>query len=151
MAGFAVYIADKNFAIGEDYNVVDDSVISYYDFVKYLALLLGRKIRDVPFLRQWMLKIIAQFAAKVWLFLETRLKVPRVRILEVGSATYMSSSYWISNKKSKDVGYVYRYPDIREGMLDTIDWFRWVGWLDKSHKPKSVLQDNMETSDKSDK
>ncbi len=82
-------------------------------------------------------------AAKAWLKLEQTVKVPRVRVFEVGSATYMSSSYWISNKKSKETGYTYRYPDMREGMRDTIDWFRQVGWLDMSYNPKGIWQENV--------
>ena len=82
-------------------------------------------------------------AAKTWLKLEQTLNVSRVRVFEVGSATYVSSSYWISNKKSKEAGYIYRYPDVREGMRDTIDWFRRVGWLDKAYNPRGVWHENM--------
>jgi len=143
MAGFALYIADKDFALGEDYNVVDDSIISYYDFIKYIALLLGRRIYDVPFLKQWMLRPVMQLTAGIWLQLELKYHVKRVRVLEIGSATYMSSSYWISNKKSKETGYKYRYPDVHEGLRDTIDWFRCVGWLDKKYNPQAIWQENM--------
>jgi nucleoside-diphosphate-sugar epimerase len=143
MAGFAHFIAGKDFALGEDYNVVDDSIISYYEFMHYLALLLGRKMRDLPLLTQEFMQPLAVFAAKTWLFLERNFKVPRVRVFEIGSATYMSSSYWLSNKKSKDAGYAYRYPDVREGMRDTVAWFRRVGWLAKSYSPKAIWQENL--------
>ncbi len=141
MAGFAFFIADKDFAVGEDYNVVDDSVVSYYEFMHYLALMLGRKMRDLPLVKMKMLRPAMLLAAGAWLELEQRFGVPRVRILEVGSATYMSSSYWASNKKSKDAGYAYRYPDVREGLRDTIEWFRRVGWLDGSYRPKGAWKD----------
>ncbi len=143
MARFAMYIADKDFTLGEDYNVVDDSIISYYDFIKYIALLLGRRIHDVPLLRQTGLRPVMQLAARIWLQLELKFHVPRVRVFEVGSATYMASSYWISNKKSKETGFKYRYPDVREGLRDTIDWFRCVGWLDKKYNPQGIWQENM--------
>lgn len=35
------------------------------------------------------------------------------RAFEPSSAVYVSSSYWISNKKSKETGFRYRYPDVR--------------------------------------
>lgn len=143
IAGFAIFIADKDFGLGEDYNVVDDSIISYHEFIHYIALLLGRRIRDVPVVRQTMLRPAALAAAKTWLYLEKNFNVPRVRILEVGSATYMASSYWVSNRKSKDTGFTYQYPDVKEGLRDTIEWFRWAGWLDPDYSPKATWQENL--------
>ncbi|MBI9074686.1 MAG: NAD(P)-dependent oxidoreductase [Desulfatibacillum sp.] len=142
MAGLAVHVAEKDFALGEDYNVVDESVISYHEFLHYLALLLGRRLWDIPLVRQRYLKNLAVVAAHTWLFLEQRFQAPRVRVFEVGSATYMASSYWISNKKSKDAGYVYQHPDVKEGMRTTIEWFRRMGWLQSDYNPKGVCQDN---------
>lgn len=144
MAGFAVYIADKDFAVGEDYDIVDDSVISYDEFMRYLALLVGRRMGTVPIIRQTWLRPFMIWSASLWYKLEQKLGIPRVRVFEVGSATYMSSSYWISNKKSKESGFIYRYPDVREGMRDTIDWFRRMGWLDKKYNPQAIWQNNME-------
>ena len=144
MVGFAYYISDKDFALGEDYNVVDDSIISYHEFLHYIALLLGRKLSDIPFIKQKWLRLPMIALAKTWVELERRFGVPRIRVFEASSATYMASSYWISNKKSKDAGYTYRYPDVREGLRDTIDWFRKVGWLDKSYRPKGAWKEYMD-------
>lgn len=143
MVNFAEFIANQEFALGEDYNVVDDSIISYSEFMKYIALLLGRRMPEAPLLNLALLRPFMIFAAKAWLTLEKKYKIPRVRVFEVGSATYMSSSYWISNKKTKETGFVYRYPDVREGLRDTIDWFRRVGWLDKSYNPKGIWMESM--------
>jgi nucleoside-diphosphate-sugar epimerase len=141
IAGFPVFIADNDATIGEDYNVVDDSVISYYDFINYIALLLGRRMGTLPVISMQTLRPVMIFAANTWQTLEEKFKVPRVRVFEAASATYMSSSYWISNKKTKDAGYRYRYPDVREGLRDLIDWFRCVGWLDKSYRPEAAWKE----------
>ena len=141
IAGFALFCADKESTLGEDYNVVDDSIISYYEFIHYLALLLGRRIRDLPFLNLQRAQPIMVRASVLWCRLEEKFNVPRIRVFEPGSATYISSSYWISNRKSKEAGYVYRYPDVLEGMRDTVDWFRRVGWLDPSYSPKGAWKD----------
>ena len=53
----------------------------------------------------------------------------RPQMLEIQSATYMASSYWLSNRKSQETGFEYLYPDVREGMKDTITWMRQKGWL----------------------
>jgi len=142
-AGFGVFAAQNAATLGEDYNVVDDSIISYHEFLHYIALLTGRRMRDLPIVRQTWLRLIALFAANVWLVLEERFGVSRVRILEKGSATYMSSSYRISNAKSKRVGYVYKYPDVKKGLQETVDWFQRMGWLDSTYKPKSIWQENL--------
>lgn len=141
MAGFACFIAEQGQGLGEDYNVVDDSIISYYDFMRYLALLTGRRMIDVPFVNLRLARPVMTRAAEFWLFLERRFRVPRVRVFEPASATYMSSSYWISNRKSKEAGYAYRYPDVREGMRNTADWFRRMGWLDPGYRPKGAWKE----------
>jgi dihydroflavonol-4-reductase len=141
LVGFSVDIADKDFGLGEDYNVVDDSVISYYEFVHHLGRLVGRRMRDLPFVSlQWTRPSIV-WAAKFWCWLEEMFGVPRIRVFEPPSAAYMSSSYWFSNKKVKETGYVFRYPDVHEGMRDTVDWFRKVGWLDPKYVPRGAWKE----------
>ena len=141
LVGFSVYIADKDFGLGEDYNVVDNSVTSYYDFVRYLGLLVGRRMRDLPVINLQRARPIMIRLARLWCWLEEKYNVPRIRVFEPSSAVYMSSSYWISNKKIKETGYVFRYPDMHEGMRDTMDWFSKVGWLDPKYNPKGAWKE----------
>lgn len=138
VAGFAVHIADKEEGLGEDYNIVDDSVISYYEFLNYIALLTGRELGEVPWLKMDQLKPFMVHAAMAWRWLEKNFGIPRVRVFEIQSAHYMSSSYWISNRKSLSTGYDYRYPEVKEGLKDTIAWFRDMGWLTDSSELLSV-------------
>lgn len=142
--GFAVYISDKDFGLGEDYNIVDDSVVSYYDFINYIGLLVGRRIGNIPLANLRRMRPVMIAAAEAWIWLEEKFNIPRIRVFEPSSATYMSSSYWISNKKSKEAGYQYYYPDVREGLRDTVDWFRRVGWLDKSYNPRAAWKEYIE-------
>ena len=129
VAGFAVHVADQPESLGEDYNIVDDSIISYWEFLQYIALLCGRPLAGIPLVKQEHLRPFMVGAAKAWTWAQRRLNVPRVRVLEIQSATYVSSSYWLSNRKSQAAGYSYRYPDVREGLKDTVAWFRRQGWL----------------------
>ncbi len=130
VARFAEFIAQRDEAIGEDFNVVDDSVVSYSEFLRYIALLVGRRMWEVPLVRlSWPLTSCALGAARAWRWLERRWNVPRVRVVEVGSVVYLGSSYWISNAKTKAWGFTYRYPDVREGLRDTIQAFREIGWI----------------------
>ncbi len=134
IAGFAIYAADHPEFIGEDFNVVDNSIISYHEFLNYIALLTGRKMRDIPLVKVTALYPIMARASRVWTWLQKNFGVPRVRVFEVQSAEYISSSYWLSNRKTLEVGYEYRYPDVKEGLKDTVAWFRDMGWLTDSSK-----------------
>jgi nucleoside-diphosphate-sugar epimerase len=129
VAGLALHVANQDSGLGEDYNVVDNSVISYYEFVHYIALLVGRRMRDLPFVDLRDMRLLMLPAARAAAWLEKRFRVRRPRMLEPQSATYVSSSYWLSNRKSLATGYAYRYPDVREGLKDTIAWMRDQGWL----------------------
>jgi nucleoside-diphosphate-sugar epimerase len=127
---FACWIAEQPNAVGEDYNVTDSSVISYSEFMHYIALLVGRRMWDFPVLTPMsVIRRIAIGAATLWTSLERRFGLPRVRIFEVQSATYIGSSYWISNRKTLRAGFVYQYPDVREGLKDTVAWMHDMGWL----------------------
>ena len=129
MARFAIYAADRDECAGEDYNVVDNSIISYFEFLKYIGLLTGRRLPEVRGINLRLAMPVFEAAAEVWTSLERRFGVPRPRILEVQSASYMSSSYWLDNRKSMGTGFSYKYADVREGLKDTIAWFRRMGWL----------------------
>lgn len=129
MARFAAFVAEQPGTIGEDYNVADSSVISYSEFMHYIALLVGRRMWDVPLITMPMLRTLAVPAAKLWTQLEQRYGIPRLRVFEVQSATYMASSYWISNRKTLSTGFSYRYGDVREGLKETVAWMQGVGWL----------------------
>jgi len=127
VARFACFIADAQ-AIGEDYNVVDSSVISYHEFLHYVALLVGRRLRDL-WLPLGLAKLIFLLVVHLWTWLERTFGVPRLRVIEPQSAVYIGSSYWISNRKALASGFSYRYADVRQGLIDTVTWMRDVGWL----------------------
>lgn len=129
VARFACFAIDAPATRGEDYNVADASVISFAEFLRHLALLSGRRLREVPGVRQRWLRPLMVGGARLWGWLARRHGVPRVRVFEVQSAPYVSSSYWISNRKSLAAGFAYRYPDVRVGMEDTLAWMRDAGWL----------------------
>ena len=134
IARFALFAADRDELIGEDFNVVDNSIISYHEFLHDIGLLTGRKIRDIPLVSIRALYPIMARAAAAWTWLQRRFGIPRVRVFEIQSAEYISSSYWLSNRKTLSVGFKYNYPDVKEGLKDTIDWFRQMGWLTDSSK-----------------
>lgn len=129
VAGFACFAADADPTLGEDYDLVDDSVISYHEFLHHIALLTGRRMVDVPLVPLSALRAVGIPAAHAWTWAERRLGVPRVRVFEIQSTTYIGSSYWLANDKSKAAGYTYDVPDVQAGLRETVAWMRDAGWL----------------------
>ncbi len=147
IAGFACYIAEQEEGLGEDYNVADNSIISYHEFLNHIALLTGRRIREIPLVSNHMVQKLLKGTLSVWQFLEKNFGVARPRVFEGQSINYMVSSYWISNRKSLQTGYNYKYPDVKEGVKDTISWFRDMGWLNDSSKVFVVSPEGSKPAD----
>ena len=129
IARFAIEASENEDTIGEDYNVVDNSIVSYHDFLDYIALLTGRRLRKIPGLKMTQLKPLFVGAATTWTWLQRQFGIPRVRVFEIQSTSYVSSSYWLGNRKTLATGFEYRYADVREGLKDTVAWFRDMGWF----------------------
>ena len=105
---FACWIAEQPGAIGEDYNVADNSVISYAEFMHYIALLVGRRMWDIPLVFMPPARWVAIRAAKLWAELERRFGVPRCASSRCSRRPTSASSYWISNRKTLRAGFAYQ-------------------------------------------
>jgi dihydroflavonol-4-reductase len=126
----ALFLAQREDTIGEDYNVSDPTVISQLDFLKISMLLVGRKVHLLPFLRMPMLLPLGIWSSRYLRWLENKYpKYRRIRIWEESSARYLSSSYWISSAKLKALGFEWEYPDFTLGLRDMVEWFIKVGWV----------------------
>ena len=131
----ARFLAERPETAGEAFNIVDDTLISQLDFLRTMALLLGRKVYTLPGLRLTALLPVAVASMKLVRWLDRtfprfqRASYPSYRIMEISSAQYISSSYWISNRKLRSLGFAWEYPDFRLGLRQTIEWFIRAGWV----------------------
>ena len=126
----AYFLSQREDTLGEDYNVADPTVISQLEFLKTSALLVGRKIHLLPFLRMPLFMPLGIWSARYVRWLESRYpRYKRIRIWEESSARYLSSSYWISSEKLGSLGFEWEYPDFRLGLRDMVEWFVKVGWI----------------------
>jgi dihydroflavonol-4-reductase len=126
----ALFVAQRDDTIGEDFNVSDPTVISQLDFLKISALLVGRKVHIIPFMRMPWLLPLGIWSARYLRWLESRFpRFQRMRIWEESSARYLSSSYWISSEKLKGLGFEWEYPDFKLGLRNTVEWLIEVGWI----------------------
>jgi nucleoside-diphosphate-sugar epimerase len=126
----AYFLSQREDTVFEDYNVSDPTVINQLEFLKIGALLVGRKVHLLPFLRMPWLMPLGIRSARYVRWLENRYpSYRRIRIWEESSARYLSSSYWISSRKLADLGFEWEYPDFKLGLRDMVEWFIKVGWI----------------------
>lgn len=121
------FLAQKDKAVGEAYNVVDDSSYTIYEFFKHLAPLLGKPFFTVPPVPAAHLKFMGKIAAKV---IEAVSRLTRTKpLIEEGYLIYVGNDFWFSNEKLKSLGYQLIYPDVKEGIKETIAWYREEGLI----------------------
>jgi len=119
----ALFLARRPETIGEVFNVVDDSLVSQLDFLRRAALLTGRNLGLLDLLTVPIFAPLAVSSARVVAWLDkTFPRYKRYRIWEESSARYISSSYWISNRKLKNLGFRWEYPDFAVGLKETVEW-----------------------------
>jgi len=122
VVGAAEYLADKKNAMGEAFNIADDSRYSVEELLLAAAQMLGVRIHKfhIPIL---VLNLVAQLSE--W---QARLKGTRPRV-EKESIRYLTYDSLIDNSKIKASGYELLYPDAMLGLRETIDWYKREGWL----------------------
>lgn len=122
VVGAAEYLADKKNAMGEAFNIADDSRYSVEELLLAAAQMLGVRIHKfhIPIL---VLSLVAQLSE--W---QARLKGTRPRV-EKESIRYLTYDSLIDNSKIKAAGYELLYPDVMQGLRETIEWYKREGWL----------------------
>lgn len=125
VVGAALYLTDYPAAVGEVYNVVDDSTYRKYDLLSYLAPLLETKIHYSGIsLPRFLLKMLAAWSE--WRARRDENREPKV---EKATIDLLYNNYWFSNQKLKETGYKLCVPDARFGLKDTIEWYKQHDWL----------------------
>jgi len=122
VVGSALFLAGRKEAVGESYNVADDSHYTNEELLLYVAELLDVKIHKfhIP-------ALLINFMAW-WSEWKAKLKGKKPA-LERDAVKYLFHDYWLDNSKIKDLGYKLVYPDTKEGLKETIRWYKDEGWL----------------------
>lgn len=129
----ALFLAQKQEAIGETYNVVDDTNITMYSFAHFIAPTVDTAL--INFYIPMRLVIIFLTLAGKWSQFIAKIKKTRPKI-EPELLNYLTRSYWFSNEKIKREGYQFLYPEARIGLKETIQWYMDNGYIPKFENPK---------------
>ncbi|MFA5891904.1 MAG: NAD-dependent epimerase/dehydratase family protein [Actinomycetota bacterium] len=123
VARAAVFLSERPESIGEDYNLSDGYLLTHREAFETAAGLLGRRVHFIPGvpLPVWQQFVVA--VAKTAAALEKRFPgYTRSRVLDLGQLTYLTIGIWVSNRKLRDLGFEFDYPDFRDGLAETVAW-----------------------------
>jgi UDP-glucose 4-epimerase len=128
VARAALHVATDDRAIGEAFNVSDDSLMSTFDFLRTVAGITGARfvrLPPVPVAAVRSALLAAAWAARA----VSRRVTHEPPALELDSASYFGHDFVYSNEKLKRFGFDLLYPDARQGIAETIAWYREQGWI----------------------
>jgi nucleoside-diphosphate-sugar epimerase len=128
VCGAALFLAQSRDAEGEVFNVNDDSQMKVVEFFEFIASETGKKLVKIPVLNAKTLKFVATLAARGARLVSTYIthKPPSI---EEDTVAYMDEDFVYSNEKLKSLGYKFIYPDVRDGVRNTLKWYQENGWI----------------------
>jgi len=132
LARSAIFLAENEQSLGEAYNLVLDPCFQE-DFLEYLADLLNVDYFNFPV--WWpFYKIFSKFL--YWLNKRKNEKAKKLNSrppIDLSMAEYTTHQYLFSNKKVKDLGFKFKFPDFRSALKDTVDWYLNNKWLESEY------------------
>lgn len=139
LANAAIFIAEKDEAIGQAYNVGDDNV-TQQDWLEFIFQELGINYTHVPI---WF--PVYNLFAKLILWYEKKetKKARKYGIrpkVDVPMIEYIVHQYYFTNKKLRDLGFKFKYDgNPYEGTRETIQWYINNGWFE--HEKFTILDE----------
>ncbi|MFA6448086.1 MAG: NAD(P)-dependent oxidoreductase [bacterium] len=128
VCGAAYFVSTKKEAVGECYNVIDSSRYSIREFVEFVCPLMNVHIIPIFIPQDFLMKLAdqaADVAKSVSKLMGTR------PFVEKDMVYYLKAIYTFSNDKLRALGYEFEYPDMLDGIRETIEWYKDNGYLDR--------------------
>lgn len=119
----ALFLAEKEEAIGQSYNVVDDNPYTMLEMAKYL----GKKLHN-PFYTRFKLPLFV-FEIAITLYDSLRKSLGLKGIIDPEVAQMLKQDFFVSNLKIKNLGFRFLYPDAKIGLEETIEWYKKEGLI----------------------
>lgn len=119
----ALFLAENPKTDGESYALNDDSQTTTVEYFQLIARLTGRPFKALPPMPLGLVRFNLRLAASLgkWRHKIFGGSPPK---FEKDSVKYFGVDYICSNKKLKDAGFVFQYPDFAKGLEETLPWYR---------------------------
>lgn len=124
----SLFLAHKPEAVGECFNVVDNTRYTLREFVEFVCPLMGVHILPIILPQDLFLKVADNLADVSKSFARMMGTRPFV---EKDMVYYLKAIYSFSNEKLRSLGFEFEHPDLLEGMRETIHWYKDNGYLDR--------------------
>jgi len=146
VAAASVFLIDKEEAIGQAYNVADDTTLALGDLLELLMNSVGVRCRKVLPVHGPLISLFMRagshlprafftgatgFLAKRWDAIVCRHNlVPMLRPrIDPGVTTFGRADYVFDNSKLKALGYRLRFPELKEGWGQSVRWYVENEWI----------------------
>ncbi len=122
----ASFLAQREDAVGQEYNITDDSHYTYAEFVRFVASALQKKTVSVyvpmPVLRYaaWSTSLLAEAIGRLT---NTR------PLIEKDTVYYLTFDFLPTNAKIKQLGFEFLFPDTSQGVSTVIKEMKREGTL----------------------
>ena len=127
VCGAALFLAENENVVNEIYNLNDDTMITTMEYFEFVAKYMGHKFVKLPPVPVTPLRTVLTGVATVIEKVSeiTGAKPP----LEKDATAYFGLDFKYSNDKLKNAGYKFKYADARDGLKETIEWYKAEGWI----------------------
>ena len=125
VARAALYISQREEAVGEEYHAVDCSEATMAEFFTFVASTLGKPNFPV-YVPPGLAGLGGRIAGGISEFIASKI-LHTDPLIEKAPMDYFPADINISNCKLLDLGFQFEYPDFRRGIVETIEWFREEG------------------------
>lgn len=130
VAGAAIFASTKPEAVGQVYGLVDSTDVTIADFMRYIAAAMNKPTIPI-ILPPRTIAAAGLLAAGVSEFFAKHITKKRP-LIEKDPLRFFPMSLDISNQKIRDLGYEFACPDVRIGVIETVEWMRAEGLLEKT-------------------
>jgi UDP-glucose 4-epimerase len=117
VAAAVVHLSHLDEAVGEAFNIADDSHPTIEEALTIAAMAFGAK----PPKLHLPLAIVKAFARLDGFISRMKGRIPD---LEYDAVRYLSTDYVVDNARLKNTGYRFIYPDFEESMKQMAEWYR---------------------------
>jgi UDP-glucose 4-epimerase len=117
VAAAVVHLSHLDEAVGEAFNIADDSHPTIEEALTIAAMAFGAK----PPKLHLPLAIVKAFARLDGFISRMKGRIPD---LEYDAVRYLSTDYVVDNARLKSTGYKFIYPDFEESMKQMAEWYR---------------------------